>query len=96
MTEERVEYQYFEHLPEYSVAICKACRHGVLPSYVESYLHRTYKIKQSQACDVAERVGDWPSLIEYASELKVPSCIIPPIPQVLIYTDGWLCQVTPT
>jgi hypothetical protein len=32
MTESSVAGEYFEHLVAYALAICKECRHGVLPS----------------------------------------------------------------
>jgi hypothetical protein len=40
MAEESIELRYFEHLVEYAVAVGKECRHGILPSYLESYLQR--------------------------------------------------------
>jgi hypothetical protein len=30
MAEADIEFQHFEHLAAYSIAICKECRHGVL------------------------------------------------------------------
>ncbi|KAF2818812.1 hypothetical protein CC86DRAFT_308535, partial [Ophiobolus disseminans] len=47
---------HFKHLVEYSITICKECRHSVLPSYIKSYLQRAYKVKQKQAKDIVERV----------------------------------------
>jgi hypothetical protein len=32
MIEDSVASEYFKHLVEYALAICKECRHGVLPS----------------------------------------------------------------
>jgi hypothetical protein len=31
MAETDIEFQHFQHLAAYSVAICKECRHGVTP-----------------------------------------------------------------
>jgi hypothetical protein len=56
MVETDIEFQHFEHLTAYCIAICKECRHGVLPSYIKSYLQRTHKVKQKQAKEIAERV----------------------------------------
>jgi hypothetical protein len=56
MAEVDIEFQYFEHLAEYSIAICKECRHGVLPSYIKNHLQRAHKVKYKQAEDIAERV----------------------------------------
>jgi hypothetical protein len=32
MTESSVAGEYFKHLVAYALAVCKECRHGVLPS----------------------------------------------------------------
>jgi hypothetical protein len=72
MAEADIEYQYFEHLAEYSIAICKNCRHGVLPSHIKSHLQHAHKVKHKQAEDIAERVRSWPETIEYTSEIQVP------------------------
>jgi hypothetical protein len=58
MAAENVEFQYFEYLAEYSIAICKEYRHGVLPSHIESLLQRIHRVKQQQAHIIAEKVGD--------------------------------------
>jgi hypothetical protein len=93
MAETNAEFQHFEHLAEYSIAICKDCRHGVLPSHMKSHLQRAHKVKQKQAEDIAERVGSWPGLEEYASEIQVPSEVVTPISQLPVYSDGLLCQL---
>jgi hypothetical protein len=93
MVETDVELQHFEHLAEYSIAICKECRHGVLPSHMKSHLQRAHKVKHKQAEDIAERVRSWAGLTEYASEIRVPSQVIPPISQLPVYSDGLLCQL---
>jgi hypothetical protein len=79
MAEIDIESQHFEHLAAYSIAICKECRHGVLPSHIKSHLQRAHKVKQRQAEDIAERVHSWLRLVEYASEIQVPSQVIAPI-----------------
>ena len=56
MAEAAIEFQHFEHLAEYSIAICMECRRGVLPSHIQSHLQRAHKIKQKHAEDIAERV----------------------------------------
>jgi hypothetical protein len=93
MTEVGIEFQHFEHLVEYSIAICKECRHGVLPSHIRSHLQHAHKVKQKQAKDIAERVCSWPGLVEYVSKIQVPSQVIAPISQLPVYSDGLLCQL---
>jgi hypothetical protein len=70
--ENSVAGEYFKHLAAYALAVCKECRHGVLPSQVKSYLQRAYRVSRKQAELIAEDVASWAGLIEYASELEVP------------------------
>jgi hypothetical protein len=93
MAEIDLDFQHFEHLAEYSIAICKECRHGVLPSHVKSYLQHTHKVKHKQAEGIAERVCSWPGLIEYASELQAPSQVVAPISPLPVYPNGLLCKL---
>jgi hypothetical protein len=73
ITESSVTDKYFEHLVAYALAVCKECRHGVLPSQIKSHLQRAHRVKGQQAEIVADEVSSWAGLIEYASELEVPS-----------------------
>jgi hypothetical protein len=93
MAETDIELQHFEHLAAYSIAICKECRHGVIPGHIKSHLQHAHKVKQKQAEDIAERVRSWPGLTEYASEVQVPSQVVALISQLLVYSDGLLCQL---
>ena len=79
MTENSVAGEYFEHLAEYALAVCRKCRHGVLRSQVKSHLQRAHRVKRKQAEVVAEEVGSWAGLVEYASEVEVPGQVIQPV-----------------
>jgi hypothetical protein len=96
MVAESEEFQFFEHLAKYSVAICRECRQGVLPSHIESHLQRVHRIKQKQAKHIAEKVRGWSGLTQYASEITVPSRLPESISQLPMYNDGLLCQLDPT
>jgi hypothetical protein len=96
MVEADIKFQYFEHLAEYSIAICKECRHGMLPNHIKSHLQRAHKVKYKWAEDMAARVRSWPGTIEYTSEIQVPSQVIPLISQLPVYSDGLLCQLDST
>jgi hypothetical protein len=49
MTESSVTDKCFEHLVAYALAVCKECRHGILPSQVKSYLQRAHRVKGKDA-----------------------------------------------
>jgi hypothetical protein len=54
MTESSVAGEYFEHLVEYALAVCKECRYGVFPSQVKSHLQRTHCVSHKEAEVVAK------------------------------------------
>jgi hypothetical protein len=93
MTKDSVAGEYFEHLVEYALAVCRECRHGVLPSHIKSHVQRAHPAKWKQSKAIAEEEGNWAGLIQYASELAVPSQVIEPIHQLPVYKDGLMCQV---
>jgi uncharacterized C2H2 Zn-finger protein len=95
MTKNSVAGEYFEHLAEYALAVCRKCRHGILPSQVKSHLQHAHRAKRKEAEGVAEEVSSWAGLIQYASELEVPSQIIQPVHPLPVYADGLMCQIEP-
>ena len=95
MTEISGAAKYFDQLPEYLLATCRECRHGVLPSQVPAHLQRHHRIARRPAESIAEEVGSWTGLIQYASQVAVPKQAIEPISQLPVYTDGLMCQLAP-
>jgi hypothetical protein len=79
IAEKDIEFQHFKHPVEYCIAVCKECRHSVLHSYIKSHLQRAHKVKQRQAEEIAEQVRSWLGLMEYASEIQVPTQVVAPI-----------------
>ena len=63
----------------------------MLPSQVKSHLQRAHRVSRKQAESIAEDIASWAGLVEYASELEVPSQVIPAIQQLLVYVDGLMC-----
>jgi hypothetical protein len=57
MAESSVAGEHFEHLVEYALAVCKECRHGVLPSQIKSYVQRSYHAKRKKAELIADEVS---------------------------------------
>jgi hypothetical protein len=85
---------YFEHVMEYQVAVCRECRHGVLPSHIERHLQHVHKVEHKEAERVAKAARGW-VLAEYASEVQVPSQIVQSITQLPVFADGLLCRLGP-
>jgi hypothetical protein len=70
---------FFKHLVEYQMAVCRECRHSVVPSHIESHLRHIHKVEHKVAERVAEAAREWTSLAAYASEVPVPREVMRPI-----------------
>jgi hypothetical protein len=57
--------QYFEHVPEYSVAACRECRYAVWPDQIEGHLQEQHKVSCKKAKAVGEEVRTWARLVQY-------------------------------
>ena len=95
MAECDIGSRFFTQLAEYPVAVCKECKHGVWPDQIEGHLQRSHKIPRKKAGLVGSSIRGWPGLARYPSELELPSQIVDPIPEIPLYSDGWLCQLEP-
>jgi hypothetical protein len=87
--------QFFEHLAEYRVAVCRECRYAVWPDQIAGHLQKQHKKPRREAEAVGESIRSWPGLIQYPSELDAPSSVVQPVPQLPVYADGLLCQLDP-
>jgi hypothetical protein len=79
MSEPSIECQYFKHIAEYSVAACRECRYAVWPDQIEGHLQEQHKISRKEAETVGEQIRSWAGLIQYPSELEIPSNIPKPV-----------------
>ncbi|KAK5020508.1 hypothetical protein LTR60_000449 [Cryomyces antarcticus] len=89
--------EFFEHLVEYQLAICKRCGHAVWLEQIESHLTgKQHRIGRKKAVSTAEGVRRWSGLIQYPSELRVPDYVEQAISHLPLHQDGLLCQLDPT
>ncbi|KAK7189930.1 hypothetical protein PSPO01_04320 [Paraphaeosphaeria sporulosa] len=54
---------------------------------------RHHRVPRKEADSIAEEVGRWAGLIQYASQLEVPCEAVDPTGQLPVYTDGLMCQL---
>lgn len=86
--------EYFNHLIEWQVVICKQCQHAVWPEEVRGHLQgKQHRISRKEADAVADEIEQWPGIIHYRGEFNVPSRIDEPIPELPLYTDGFQCRL---
>ncbi|KAG9378482.1 DUF3505 multi-domain protein [Pyrenophora tritici-repentis] len=79
MSKPSIECQYFEHVPEHSVAACRECRYAVWPDQIEGHLQKQHKVSYKEAEAVGQQVRSWAGLVQYPSELEVPTGAPKPI-----------------
>ncbi|PVH92180.1 hypothetical protein DM02DRAFT_481822, partial [Periconia macrospinosa] len=82
MAEVSVENQYFDHLVEYQVAVCKQCRYAVWPNQIEGHLRDQHGIKRKEARLVQEGIRGWVGLMQHPSELRLLGRIAKPVAQL--------------
>jgi hypothetical protein len=88
--------QYFRHLAEYQVAVCKECQYAVWPDQIEGHLQEQHKVKRREASAIGSEIRSWAGVMQYPSEFVAPSSIAAPHPQLPMYADGLLCQLDPS
>ena len=93
MQAENIEHQYFEHVAEYHVAVCRECQYAIWPDQIEGHLQKQHKKLLKSAQAIGDAVRQWAGLIQYPSELKIPNTGVQSVPQLPVYDDGLLCQM---
>ena len=79
-------------MPKHSVAACRECRYTVWLDQIEGHLQKQHKVSYKEAKAVRQQVRSWARLVQYPSELEVPTGAPKPVRQLRVYTDGMLCQ----
>ena len=93
--------EYFTHLPEFQVIVCKQCQHAVLPSFIHAHFrgkhHRLEKEERERIIDVVVEVD---GLIENNEALRQCEFPFPPPTSKPIAAlvkprrDGIQCTIT--
>lgn len=61
VVEEAMACNYFRHLSEWQIIICKTCHYAVWPSQVEGHLrNKQHGIPKRQASAISDEVHQWP------------------------------------
>jgi hypothetical protein len=92
MAKESIAANSFNNLAKHAFPICKKCWHKVLPRQIKRNLQQAHCTSSEQAESAAEGVGSLAGLIQYASELEVPSQAVPYLPGL---PDGFKGQLGP-
>lgn len=87
--------EYFEHVPEWQVEVCKECRHVVWPDQASSHLQNNqHRIARPEAERIVEDLQSWPRIVPDRREFDMPASVDQPIPELPLYPNGFQCQVS--
>ena len=85
---------FFEHLPEWQVVVCKKCRCAVWPSEVAGHLtNKQHGRPRKIANAIMEEVEGWQGVIMYPSGFDVPPFVAEPVKELPLFDDGWQCRL---
>ena len=85
----------FQHIPEYRVMICQACKFAVVPDQAEYHIrvhHPTLSIQQRR--EILSAIEQLPDLARSKQEIRYPISSSEAIPGLPIYRDGFQCIQT--
>lgn len=85
--------QFFEHVSEYQIVVCRTCRYAVWPAQLEGHLrNKQHRLPGKEAHVASTEVHEWPRVAHSPSELEVPPFVNSPVSSVAVWDDGWKCQ----
>ena len=84
--------QFFTQSHEVPIIICKKCQFAVRPKEIIRHLQSTHhRLPLAIARQIDIEIQTW-DRIEACTQWTVPTTVTEPIPGLLIYTDGILCN----
>lgn len=88
--------QYFGHLSDHGVAVCRTCRHAVYPDQALSHLRAKHaRIPPPERATIAAELQTWPALYASTDDLILPVAVDRPLLGLPVHRDGLQCQLRP-
>jgi uncharacterized C2H2 Zn-finger protein len=85
---------HFHHSSQWQVIICKECRYAVWPSQVIGHLvNKQHGMSRKRATQISEEVQEWPGVVQFPSEFKVPKDVKAAVDELAVFEDGVKCQL---
>jgi hypothetical protein len=85
---------HFHHSSQWQVIICKECRYAVWPSQVIGHLvNKQHGMSRKRAKQISEEVQEWPGVVQFPSEFKVPKDVKAAVDELAVFEDGVKCQL---
>ena len=84
---------YFQHINEWQVVVCKTCQYAVWPTQVEGHLrNKQHRMSRKQATTISEEVQQWPGIVPFPGEFEVPGFVDAAVDGITVWDDGWKCE----
>jgi hypothetical protein len=88
---------YFYHLIEYQVAVCKTCRLAIWPVYALSHLQgNKHHLQRRVAHLVQDDLATWDNLCQAPGDFTLPKYLEQPLKELPLFYDGLLCLLDPS
>ena len=86
--------EYFYHLSEWQVVICKEYRYAVWPGQVKGHLiNKQHGVSSKRAVVVSEEISEWPGVARYPSQFCTPAHVDEAVDELPVYNDGIKCEL---
>ena len=87
---------YFLHIPEYKVAICRSCCYAVWFDRIPNHLKEIHSgLTTKERLSIVEDLGNWLPLALFGEDIALPQVIEKPIEGLRIFSDGKQCRLDP-
>jgi hypothetical protein len=84
--------EYFGHLPDHHLTICRTCRYVVFPDQAVTHLREKHAyIRPSERSVIVAELRAWPALYASTEDFILPTTINSPLLGLPVYRDGLLC-----
>jgi superfamily II DNA helicase RecQ len=88
--------ELFEYCERIRLPVCRKCRHCVWTEQIVRHLRgREHGLSAQDAHYIQSVVQQWPDTLRVGDPLPVIHAVIPYIPELEVYRDGWLCIAKP-
>jgi hypothetical protein len=87
---------YFLHVLEYKVAICRNCCYAIWFDRIPNHLKEIHSgLTTKERLSIVEDLGNWLALAVFGEDVALPQVIERPIEGLRIFSNGKQCRLDP-
>jgi superfamily II DNA or RNA helicase len=88
--------EYFYHIGEWRVIMCRECQVAVWPDQVRSHLqNKQHRLNRKDAEGIQDDIQLWYGIENCRSNFTVPAFVRMPVERLPVYNDGQMCMLEP-